>query len=72
MVLLSYPAKAAHTVLKAHDHFEEWSLKWRFPVNLEKCECSFFSMDPTKHLISLGSLCPTSLFQSIPSLSLLA
>jgi len=40
------PLKAAHTVQKALDHLETWSLKWRLPVNPAKCECCFFSTDP--------------------------
>jgi len=39
--------KGAHSVQKAPDHIEEWSLKWRFPVNPAKCEsCCFFNTDP--------------------------
>jgi len=39
------PLKVAHTVQKALDHVEEWSLKWRFPFNPDKCECCFFRTD---------------------------
>jgi len=37
------PLKDVHSVQKALDHLEEWSLKWRLPVNPAKCECCFFS-----------------------------
>jgi len=40
------PLKAAHSVQKALNHLEEWSLKWRLPVNPAKCECCFFNTDP--------------------------
>jgi len=33
---LSDPLKAAHTIQKALDHLDEWSLKWRLPVNPAK------------------------------------
>jgi len=40
------PLKAAHSVQKALDHLEEWSLKSCLLVNPAKCECCFFNMDP--------------------------
>jgi len=37
---------AAHSVQKALDHLEEWSLKWRLPVNPLNVNGCFFSTDP--------------------------
>jgi len=37
------------------DHLEEWSLKWRLPVNPAKCECCFFSTEPIKLRIKHNS-----------------
>jgi len=38
--------KAAHSVQKALNHLEEWSLKWRLSDNPAKYEWCFFSTDP--------------------------
>jgi len=52
----SDPLKAVHIVQLALDHLKQWSLKCGFPVNLTKCECCFFSTDPTKLHINPSSL----------------